>query len=84
LLHLGGAAGQFLRFQFPRALPLLGLIVGAEKDEVVPAADIQKLVARLSLQKGITSNRIRQAPTISFTTRSTSSRSMSTTMSRNA
>ena len=31
-----------------------GLIVGAEKDEVVPQADIQKLVARLSLQKGIT------------------------------
>src|SRR5882672_11194397 len=29
-------------------------IVGAEKDEVVPIADIQKLVARLSLQKGIT------------------------------
>src|SRR4029079_5758640 len=34
--------------------PSSGLIVGAEKDEVVPLADIQKLVARLSLQKGIT------------------------------
>ena len=34
--------------------PASGLIVGAEKDEVVPLVDIKKLVDRLSLQKGIT------------------------------
>ncbi len=55
LLHLGGAAGQLLRLRLPRPFARRsGLIVGAEKDEVVPLADIQKLVARLSLQKGIT------------------------------
>ena len=54
LLHLGGAAGQLLRLRFLAPCPSSGLIVGAEKDEVVPLADIQKLVARLSLQKGIT------------------------------
>ena len=41
-------------FGFLAPCPSSGLIVGAEKDEVVPLADIQKLVARLSLQKGIT------------------------------
>ena len=41
-------------FAFLAPCPSSGLIVGAEKDEVVPLADIQKLVARLSLQKGIT------------------------------
>ncbi|HEY6719258.1 MAG TPA: alpha/beta hydrolase, partial [Reyranella sp.] len=41
-------------FAFLAPCPSSGLIVGAEKDEVVPIADIQKLVARLSLQKGIT------------------------------
>ncbi|WP_425065551.1 alpha/beta hydrolase [Reyranella sp.] len=41
-------------FAFLAPCPSSGLIVGAEKDEVVPQADIQKLVARLSLQKGIT------------------------------
>ena len=41
-------------FTFLAPCPASGLIVGAEKDEVVPLADIQKLVARLSLQKGIT------------------------------
>src|SRR6187551_2995092 len=41
-------------FSFLAPCPSSGLIVGAEKDEVVPLADIQKLVARLSLQKGIT------------------------------
>jgi alpha/beta superfamily hydrolase len=41
-------------FGFLAPCPSSGLIVGAEKDEVVPQADIQKLVARLSLQKGIT------------------------------
>jgi alpha/beta superfamily hydrolase len=39
-------------FGFLAPCPSSGLIVGAEKDEVVPLADIQKLVARLSLQKG--------------------------------
>ena len=47
-----------MRSQFSAAFlapcPASGLIVGAERDEVVPLADIQKLVARLSLQKGIT------------------------------
>jgi len=41
-------------FAFLAPCPSSGLIVGAEKDEVVPLPDIQKLVARLSLQKGIT------------------------------
>ena len=41
-------------FAFLAPCPSSGLIVGAEKDEVVPLADIQKLVARLSLQKDIT------------------------------
>ena len=41
-------------FGFLAPCPSSGLIVGAERDEVVPLADIQKLVARLSLQKGIT------------------------------
>ena len=41
-------------FGFLAPCPSSGLIVGAEKDEVVPLPDIQKLVARLSLQKGIT------------------------------
>ena len=41
-------------FAFLAPCPSSGLIVGAERDEVVPLADIQKLVARLSLQKGIT------------------------------
>ena len=41
-------------FAFLAPCPSSGLIVGAEKDEVVPQADIQKLVARLSMQKGIT------------------------------
>ena len=41
-------------FGFLAPCPSSGLIVGAEKDEVVPLADIQKLVARLSQQKGIT------------------------------
>ncbi|MEI6204697.1 MAG: dienelactone hydrolase family protein, partial [Enhydrobacter sp.] len=41
-------------FGFLAPCPSSGLIVGAEKDEVVPLDDIKKLVARLSLQKGIT------------------------------
>ncbi len=41
-------------FTFLAPCPSSGLIVGAEKDEVVPLADIKKLVDRLSLQKGIT------------------------------
>ncbi|MGE0423006.1 MAG: alpha/beta hydrolase [Reyranellaceae bacterium] len=41
-------------FGFLAPCPSSGLIVHGDKDEVVPAADIQKLVAKLSLQKGIT------------------------------
>ena len=41
-------------FSFLAPCPSSGLIVHGDKDEVVPAADIQKLVAKLSLQKGIT------------------------------
>ena len=67
-------------FSFLAPCPSSGLIVGAEKDEVVPLADIQKLVARLSAAEGH-HGRIRapsRAPTTSSTTRSTSSRSRST------
>jgi alpha/beta superfamily hydrolase len=41
-------------FAFLAPCPSSGLIVHGDRDEVVPAADIAKLVARLSQQKGIT------------------------------
>ena len=52
-LRLHRAARQHVRFRVPRALPGLGLIVHGTKDQVVPEPDVQKLVDRLTAQKGI-------------------------------
>jgi alpha/beta superfamily hydrolase len=41
-------------FGFLAPCPSSGVIVHGDRDEVVPAADIQKLLAKLALQKGIT------------------------------
>ena len=52
-LRLHRPARQHVRFRLPGALPRLGPHRHGTKDQVVPEADVQKLVDRLTAQKGI-------------------------------
>ena len=55
-------------FAFLAPCPASGLIVHGTKDNVVPEADVQKLVDRLTAQKALRSPMTRwKAPTISST-----------------
>ena len=53
-LHLHRPAGQHVRLRLPRALPGLRADRARHQGQVVPEPDVQKLVDRLTAQKGIT------------------------------
>ena len=55
-LHLDCSAGQHVRLQLPCALPLVGIIIQGEADEVVTPSAVQKLVDKLRTQRHITIN----------------------------